>query len=810
MRVLAGTIQFLSGTAVAQDAAPPPADPLEEIIVTGTPVKDRSALDSTVPVDVFDEQALRSAGAVGNEVGQALAVVAPSFFFPRQSNSGTSDHVRAGQLRGLSPDQMVVLVNGRRRHTSAVVNSETKIGRGTAAVDLNAIPLGSIQRIEVLRHGAGAQYGSDAIAGVVNILLDRDADTSVGVITAGAHVTHEGAIDRTLVDGKTLTLEAESGFHVGDDGFLRFGLEALAREATNRAGFDQIPFFYLDPYVSDPEANLALQGERNYREGDPRTGAGALWLHTEVPAGDATLYAFGTASLRDTRGASFFRYPVDDRNVIEVYPDGYLPLTAGQSFDLSVNAGARAEVGGWGVDLGGTWGRNVFMFGAVDSLNASLGTASPTEFDSGTYRFDQISVDATALRDLPVAGFAAPLTFVFGVGTRQELFGTTAGEPASYEAGPEDLAIGAQGAPGLTPADERSQARGVYDVHVALAARIAKPWFVDLAGRYELYSDFGDTLTGKASTLVRPITGVGLRASVSNSFRAPSLAQLGFSDRSINFGENRSLVLTRTVPVDDPIAEALGASPLKPETAFDLSAGVVLGRFGGFLLTVDAFRIAVADRITLSERFFGQGIVDAIDGLPDAEGVESVRYFTNAVDTETLGIEAVARFAHQAGPGVLGIDLGASWFKTTISRFAPTPPELLAIDDAFRLVGVEEINTIENAAPTNKQVLTTTYDLDALAMLVRISRYGSATRVFNFGDGFEPEQTYGDEIQLDAEVAVHVTDAVELALGGSNLLDEYPDLSSDEINVFGNLPYDVLSPIGVNGRYLYLRSRVVF
>lgn len=805
--------------ALAQDApAEEEQDDAEEIVVTGSRAEARSALDTPVPVDVFDDAELRATGAVGNEAGQALAVVAPSFYFPRQSNSGTSDHVRAGQLRGLSPDQMLVLVNGHRRHTSAVVNSETKIGRGTAAVDFNAIPLGAIGRVEVLRDGAGAQYGSDAIAGVVNLVLDDDPDSKVGAITAGAHVTHVGAIDQTLVDGETVTVEAEAGFHVGDAGFVRFGLEGLMREATNRAGFDQLPPWYASTYTYTTNGtvynpipdNQALAGERNYSMGDPRARSGSLWFNSEIPVGAATIYAFGTGSLRGTQGSAFFRYPDAFNNVPEVYPDGFLPITLGTSFDLSLNAGVRGVVAGFDYDLGATWGRNLFKYGVKNSINPSFGADSPTEFDSGTYQFDQVSVDLVATRAFDVSALAGPLTLAAGLGTRQELYGTTAGQPESWEAGDFDGAIGAQGGTGLTPDDMRSLARGVYGVFVEASSQVAKPWFLDLAGRYEGYSDFGSTLTGKASTLISPTDTVGVRASISNSFRAPALAQVGFSDRSTNFGVDRALVLTRTSPVDDPISQALGATDLEPERAFDLSAGIVIGPFDGFTLTADAFSVTVRDRITLSERFFGQGVIDALAGLPGSEGVESVRYFTNAVDTRTAGIEGVAHYTREVGPGVLNVDASASFFQTDILAFADTPEELTSIDETFRLVGVEEINTIETAAPTNKQILTGSWDMGDFAGLLRLSRFGSATRVFNFGPDFQPTQVYGDEYQVDVEVTVRPRAEVEVALGATNLLDEYPDLSSSDINYFGNLPYDVLSPVGINGRYLYLRTRLEF
>lgn len=265
---------------------------MEELIVTGTAATDRTALDSPVPVDLISGEDLARTGAVGDELGQALAVAAPSFNFPRQSNSGTSDHVRAGQLRGLSPDQLLVLVNGKRRHGSAVVNSETKIGRGTAAVDFNTIPLAAVERVEILRDGAGAQYGSDALAGVINVLFDEDPDRTEIEVTTGAHFTHHEPTGRDISDGETFTLNASTGFALPNEGFLRIGFELENRNKTNRAGFDDVPFF------EDP-LNAYLAGRRNYTMGDPKTDAYGAWFNGELPLAEGSLYAFGTISHRE-------------------------------------------------------------------------------------------------------------------------------------------------------------------------------------------------------------------------------------------------------------------------------------------------------------------------------------------------------------------------------------------------------------------------------------------------------------------------------------------------------------------------------
>lgn len=802
-RVLLLSSAVLAFTAPAV-AAQPGADDDEAIIVTGTRSTDRTRLDTPVPVDVLGADSLQDSGAMANELGQAIANLAPSFNFPRQSNSGTSDHIRAGQLRGLSPDQTLVLVNNRRRHVSAVVNTETKIGRGTAAVDLNTIPLSAVRRVEILRDGAGAQYGSDAIAGVINVILDGDPHGVNLSATYGFHPTRLDPVDDFVSDGETLTLAGSVGVPLDrEGGFLRIGGEYTERNATNRAGFDQIPFF-----VPQTPANLTLRGRRNYAEGDPDTESVALWVNGALPLDAVELYTFGTLSERDTEGAFFFQYPDSASNVAEIYPQGFLPRTTGDDLDYAVTGGARGELGGWRFDFGATHGRNRFTYGAVNSLNASFGPQSPTEFRSGSFRFSQTTANLDLSRELPTGFTHSPVSLAVGVEYRHERFSSSAGEPASFEAGTFDLAAGAQGAPGLTPADEAQERRNVYSLYAALSASVTPKLFVDLAARLESYSDAGEELSAKASAIYALTDAVSLRASVSNNARAPSLGQIGFSDRTINFGTDRTRVLTRTLPVADPIARALGAVPLEPETSLNLTAGVTARLASGLSLTVDAFRIEVEERITLSDRLFGPALAAFVQSRPGGDNIESVRFFTNAIDTRTHGVDVVLAHRSRLAGGDLGLTAAFSWFETAITDFATTPDPLLKIDPTLRLVGVEEVNTIEEAAPNSKLVLTAQWQRGPLDLLARVSRFGSAVRVFNFGGGFEPRQRYGAEISVDAQVEYALRLNLTLLAGGVNLLDNYPDRSSDEINFFGNLPYDILSPIGVNGRYVYAGVRV--
>lgn len=792
----------LAGAVNAQPAAQS-NERIETIVITGSRSLERSVMESPVPVDTFDADAVRNSGALAGELGEALATLVPAFNFLRQSNSGTSDHVRAGQLRGLSPDQMLVLVNGKRRHTSAVVNSETKIGRGTAAVDFNTLPLNAIDHVEVLRDGAGAQYGSDAIGGVVNVILPSEAVRPEVNVGYGAHVTDFDAIDQKITDGHTLTIDSKFGVTLPAGGFVNAGIDMKRREATDRAGFDQIPFFY----PATP-ANLALQGKRNYAKGDPQVRDLNLWFNAEQHIGENLLYAFGTFGSRDTEGATFFRYPDESRNVPAIYPQGYRPISTGENRDHALTIGMESSLGDWRSDTSATLGGNRFAYGARNSLNASYGATSPTRFDSGTYLLNQLTVNADIQRETPYVTALGTVHVAAGAEYRKENFRTRAGDDASWMAGPFSGDIGAQGAIGLTPADQARESREVYSVYVNLSDQVTDRLLLDTAARWEHYTDFGDELSGKLSAYYELAPGYGLRGALSNSLRAPALSQIGFSDRSTNFGDNRSLVNTVTLPVSNPIALSLGAAALKPETALNKSLGFTAQPLDSVSVTLDAFEIDVDDRITLSDRLFGAALVNFVQAQPGGSGIESVRFFTNAIDTRTRGLDLIVTHEAPLLGGDLNLTLGYSYAKTEIERFTPTPAQLSALDSSFALIGVEEINTIEESAPRQKSSLLTSWSRDRLTLVNRIHYYGSVVRVFNFGGGFEPRQRYGSETGVDIEGSYRVADGVTLTLGINNLFDNYADLSSADINFFGNLPHDVLSPIGESGRYVYTSLNV--
>ena len=806
---------LIAGCALLLSTSPLPAQSgdqdlaLDRVSVLGSRSEARSIRDSAVPVDIFTAAELRATGAVGNELGEALAILAPSFAFPRQSNSVTADHVRSAQLRGMSPDQVLVLVNGKRRQPSAVVNDNTKIGRGTNAFDFNTIPLSAVKRVEILRDGASAQYGSDAIAGVINIVLDDNPVGGEFGATYGAHRTDVGPTGNTETDGNTATAWFNQGIPLRAGGFLRFGAEGTRRGATNRAGFDRI-----SPFIPQTEANLAFRGQITHRVGDPETDAASLWFNSEVPAGDLEYYGFGTVAYRDTDGAAVFRHPDTNQNVAAIFPDGFLPETQGENFDFGITGGLRYAMAGWQADHSLGIGRNRFNFGVANSLNASLGPESPTAFDSGTFRLDQLNFNSELRRGFDVSGWSGPLNVAAGFDYRFEQFESFAGDPASFIAGdfrfePDFEArvgfpdIGSQGAKGLAPEDEANVTRNVVGLWLDGSAELTERLLASAAVRFEHYNDFGSTWTGKLAARYRLNDRWSLRASASNSFRAPTVSQIGWSRRDNTFSAEGARISSRLVAVDSAIGQALGFPELDEETSVNFTLGITAELAHGLNLSLDAFHIAVDERITLSENITDPAVIDLVQSLPGGQGVQAISAFTNAVDTDTYGAEAVLDYATVIAGGIWTTRAAYTYVKNRIDDLATPRGELVALSPSLSLVGIEEENTIETAVPRDQGVLNSTWQGERLRLLGRARYFGAVERVFTFA-----EQRFGAEWAFDAEVGYRVLPEWELTAGANNVFDNLPDPSENANNFFGNFAFDPIVPIGVNGRFLYLRSRL--
>jgi iron complex outermembrane receptor protein len=554
----AGAAIAASQAATAQDNRPE----LEEIVVVGTRTAGHSVYESLAPIDLITPEAIRQSAAIPGEIGAAIQSLVPSFNLPRQSNSNFADVVRPAQLRNLSPDQVLVLVNGKRRHSTSTLTTESKLGKGTSPVDFNSIPVGAIERIEVLRDGAGAQYGSDAIAGVINVVL-KDADKG-GEASAswGQNRTDFAPTGRSVNDGDTLFASLNGGLGVGG-GFLNLTAEYRDRDQTLRSGPDQIPFF-----EEQTPANLALAGTQTHKAGDGTMEDLSFMFNSAVPLGEEfEFYSFGGYSQRDGEGANFFRYPDSFANVSTIFPDGYIPVLEADNVDMSLAVGWRGSIpSGWNWDLSAVYGSNEFDHDVTNSLNVSFGDASPTSFNVAEYEFTQLTFRFDMSRPFEVDGFANPVNLAWGLEYRTDTYETKAGDPESYEAGPVIGApIGTQAGSGLKPEETVDVDRDAVGVYVDLESDITDRFQAGIAGRFEDYSDFGNSVDGKISGRFELTDALAVRGTVGTGFRAPSLTQAYFRGSTTSFGEGGQLENVLNLPTDDPIAVLLGASDLDPE-----------------------------------------------------------------------------------------------------------------------------------------------------------------------------------------------------------------------------------------------------
>ncbi|BAL94543.1 TonB-dependent receptor plug domain-containing protein [Rubrivivax gelatinosus] len=800
---LALALAALSPPLQAQSAADDP----EQITIVGSRVKGRTVFDSPVPIDRYTAREVEQAIVGSGELGAALQALSPSINQPRASVSGAVDSVRVVQLRGLAPDQVLVLVNGKRRHTNAVVDLEG-IFQGTVPVDLNTIPASAIERIEILRDGAGAQYGSDAIAGVINIVLKGGGQGGGASLSYGANHTDFKPLGRTLTDGQTLQLAGDQGFTFANGGTLRVGAELQRKAGTNRAGLrdPDAAWWALEPQ------DLALDGSVRFKTGDPEVRAVNSFANATLPlAGGAEAYAFATLARRRSEGAAFFRYPSEDSNVPAIYPEGYRPETTGRLTDIGAVAGARLNAGDWALDTSLRLGRNDFDYGVDHSLNASLGAASPTRFHLADFRSEQWSANLDATRTLALPGLAKPLNLAVGAEWLREGYRTQPGDAASYAAGPvTGVTPGAQAGPGLSPQDAVDISRHVASVYVDAEADIARDWLLAAALRYADYSDAGSSTTGKLAARYALTPQWLLRGSVSTSFRAPALAQQGFRFSSLNFNSDGSGLQNRALlPASDALAQAFGAQDLKPEKSHHLSVGTAWRPTKETTLSVDAYRIRVADRITLSSNLESAAVSAYLASIGRSD-IQSVAFLTNALDTTTRGVDVAASHELALAEGTLTLNAALNYNRTRLDAVRNSSAALAAIDPTLTLVGGEAQLRVTHGSPRSKLILGADWQGQRWGVTTRATRYGSVW-AYSYDDRADTvdgtlAQKLGGTWVVDLELQFKPERGLTLALGANNLFDRYPSRTLAGSSYAGVLPYNFLDPTGTNGAYYYTRA----
>ena len=783
---------------------------------------------------------LSTRGEARTETAQMIQAVAPSFNFPRTSIGDGTDAVRPATLRSLAPDQTLVLINGKRRHNSALVNVNGFVGRGSAPVDLNAIPGSMIDHIEILRDGAAAQYGSDAIAGVINVVLKTGAGGE-SVTTAGeAYSTYNRADNLTPFpiqvgevsarDGKVFHTALDYGWTGSQNSFLHVAGDLRDRGYTNRSLKDpRVLYFAGDPREANPP-----NGRVDHRLGDAATHDLQGFFNGGRSFGSADFYSFGGASKRHAEATGFFRRPNDDRTLRTLDPDGFLPVISSGITDGSAAVGLKGTLGGWGYDVATVGGADQFAFTIKNSENASLGpSTTKTEFDAGKLRFAQSTTSLDLNRDLKNL-LPVPLNVAAGAEFRYDRYQIVAGEIDSWRNGgarvydaagnpiaSKPAAPGAQVFPGFKadsggkPGDAGVHSRNNTAVYADFSSDLTKSLLVDVAGRFENYSDFGSTTTGKISTRYQVVPGFALRGSASTGFRAPSLMQEYFSSTATNFIGGVPFDI-KTFPANSREAAALGASPLKAEKSHNYGFGFAAEPVKALSLTADYYYIEIADRIVLSNNFTGATAVNALATL-GITGIGGGRYFTNAIDTKTHGYDVIANYGLSLNTSsVLRLSAAYNHNSTQVTRVAALPTNLSGLQGS--LFDRIERARIEVGNPENNLILTSNLSVDKASFMLRSQRFGQVTTY-----GTTPTNAYGPQDQVFS--AKWITDAsasygfrrLTLSVGADNILDVYPDRNNNNGNItpenggtsnFGIFPYAAISPFGFNGRFIYARMAI--
>jgi len=790
---------------------------LQEVQIVGSRNTKRTVVNSAVPIDIISvKDVTTQSGKI--EINELLQYVAPSFNANKQSGSDGADHVDPASLRGLGPDQTLVLINGKRRHQSSLINLFGTRGRGNTGTDLNAIPASSIKRIEILRDGAAAQYGSDAIAGVINIVLNDNVDELTGSVTYGVYNTNAKGdfpvgtantdgyrLDKNgngnsfgkdqAFDGGSVKVGANYGMRLGEKGgYANLTAEFLNKEKTLRPGFDFRKGF-----------------------GEASITSANFMANLSLPISDKIdFYAFGGRNYRDTDAYAFTRN--DGERVVEsIYPGGFTPRITSIIVDNSIVAGFKTKTAsGWNIDLSNTYGKNKFDYTIKGTLNASLENASPTQFDAGGHSLSQNTLNLDFSKNY--ASVLEGMNLAFGAEYRIENFEIFAGEIGSYatydtsgnpitnpatQSAPidpisgEPRPSGSQGFPGYSPKNVVDESRSNFSAYVDAEFDITKNLLVSTAVRFENYSDFGSTINGKIASRLKISDVVNLRGSISTGFRAPSLAQIYYNTSFTNFSSSGATEVLLSAN-DSPVTKAFGIESLNEEKALNASMGFTLTK-GNFTATIDGYMINVKDRIVLTGYFDATSL-----GL----NVDAAQFFVNGADTETRGLDIVLAWKKKFGETSFGATLTGN-----VNNMEITAVKNGSLDEQT-FFGERDKAFLLASAPESKFGLNLMYDkkwFNAGLSFTRFSEvklldYQTYEDVADYGSFaaqiLAATDTYSAKMVTDLTLGFKLTKSLKLSVGGNNIFNIYPDQQDDWVEAGG---YWDSVQMGFSGAYYYAR-----
>ena len=799
-----GAAMCFTNTALAQTATE--QAPIEQaaidtaavqqtVIVTGTRGAPRTAFDSLAPVDVISDDAIDLTAS--DEVMDTLSQLVPSFNVKRLPMADGQVFVRPASLRALSADHTLVLVNGKRLHRSALLGSN-----GAQAPDLAQIPSYAIKRIEVLRDGASAQYGSDAIAGVINIILEDEPGTNA---FAQAGQYYEG-------DGEQYRVGAQQGFKF-DTGFLNFSGEYTDAQPTSRsrqrADAIALQEAYPDLDVANPVQHWGQPERQAYR-----FAMNGAYEFANTEAYVFSTYGFGSGvsdfNWRNPLSTSTYGDSVidPDYDLSEIFPVGFTPRFGQDDNDFSLTGGLRSDRSGpFSYDLSASYGRNQIDYFMYDSINASLGSASPTNFNIGTLTQTEMNLNADFVYEANLDFLANPMTFAFGAETRKEEYEIGHGEYASYAVGPlaeEGFPSGSNGFPGFSPDQSGTSDQTSYAGYVDVEAPITDRWTVGAAVRYEDFSEFGSDTNGKISTRFEITPTLAIRATASTGFRAPTPGQL-FSERTSQGLDTTTLNIFTSGrfspqgPVADVISQRDGVDirPLEPEESENLTAGLAWNTDFGLTATVDIYQIDVTNRLSTSSTFVvtdAERAQLAALGVPAAESITSVNFFQNDFDTRTKGLDLVLAYNFAFGPGEMTLTGAYNYNKTDVTggNFA---------------ANTTSADRFEKGLPENTGNLQATYALGKWDMFGRMRYYGE-WRDYSGNATGDIFQDFGAMVLFDLGATYQVNDNLSVRVGAENVFDQYPDEATYQAS--RGLIYSRNAPYDTDGGQYYVRLDLNF
>lgn len=784
----AGMRAAVEGPAVAPEK---PAADSDTIIVTGTRATGRTVTSSAVPIDVIGKADLQTSGKQSTR--DLLGTLVPSINVS-SAGSGASFAVKTLSLRGLSSDEVLVLVNGKRRHNTATMFINGATVSGQSPPDLDLIASNAIGRVEVLRDGAAAQYGSDAIAGVINIVLKNDKSGGASML---AGVTGAG-------DGAQARMQVDKGFAVGA-GTLHLSAEAYDQGHTYRSGIN------------------TLVNQDTNKGGQPGVVGANGAIDLDLPLSDsATLYSFDTASVRQADGWLTYRTPTANTNYTNLFPNGYSPHLYLTDYDYQAALGIKGTgPGRIKYDLSTTYSDDRVLYEEKTALNVSLGPTGPTSFYVGKLGTSEWTTNLDLSRPVDI-GLVEPVLVALGAEYRRDTFTIGAGDPSSYvnggyvsTSGPYagvTRAVGSQGVNGFPASSAGTWSRNSWSVYANLEGSLIKGIDFGLAGRHEHYSDFGDTSTGKASLRLEPVRGFALRGTASTGFRAPTLQQEHYSSAS-TISVNGVLLPVSALPVDTSAAIALGAKPLKPERSTNFSVGMVFTLVPRLTVTVDAYQIKIRDRILLSETLQGSTVLSVLQSagiLNSAGGF----YFSNAASTRTRGLDVVATYrVPETALGNFNLSLSGNLNKTIFTHIDDLPDVLK--NAGLVLIGRTRQGDFTQGTPRSKIIGTINWNKNAFSAMVRATRYGSVTQTSSYYPGTAayaaaPDATVNPKTLVDLEVGYQLRKGIKLTAGANNLFNIYPDKLPTSLQSSGFSLYNPYAPYGFSGGFYYGRINFTF